>query len=55
MKGFEEPVRLFEVRWRWRQADLMDAPRIQYAKTEDGVSIAYWAMAVARSSCCLPC
>ena len=41
LRGFDDPVRLFEV--RWREERVME-PRIQYAKTSDGVSIAYWTL-----------
>ena len=37
LKGVGEPVRV----WAVREGEVMDAPRIQYAKTSDGVSIAY--------------
>ncbi len=39
LRGFQDAVRLYEV--RWPGGGLME-PRIQYAQTADGVSIAYW-------------
>ena len=40
LRGFDDPVRVFELRWR----EVMAEPRIQYATTSDGVSIAYFSM-----------
>ncbi len=47
MRGFEDPVRLY---WGPLAGGRVMKPRIQYAQTADGVSIAYWAIEGGRHS-----